>query len=506
MEALAPIDLCSDIKSCQQAGAMRAGRREWIGLAVLALPCLLYSMDLTVLMLAVPHLTADLSPSSTQLLWIVDVYGFLVAGSLITMGTLGDRIGRRRLLMIGAVAFGCASVLAAFAPTAELLIVARAMLGVAAATIAPSTLSLISNMFRDGKQRTIAVGIWVASFSVGGAIGPMLGGLMLEHFWWGSVFLLAVPVMVLLLVLGPRLLPEFRDANAGRIDLRSSALSLAAVLAIIFGVKRISAGAAIAPSLLAIAIGLVLAIVFVRRQTRLAHPLLDLKLFRVRSFAVCLAVYVIGAFAAFGTFLTIAQYLQLVLGFGPGEAGLWTAPSGVAFIVGSLVAPVLVRWINKVYILAAGLALSALGAGLLTQLAAHPSLALMLTGLLMFSFGLSLSFTHAVDLVVNAAPPERAGAASALAETGAELGGAVGIAVLGSIATFVYRATMIDADAPAQATQSLARAVAIAHDDALLTTARDAFMNALTLTSAICAIALLAGSIAAAVLLPKRLG
>src|SRR5688572_26406197 len=213
----------------------RAGRREWIGLAVIALPCLLYSMDLTVLNLAVPHLSAALQPSSAQLLWIIDVYGFLVAGSLITMGTLGDRIGRRRLLMIGAAAFGIGSVIAAFSTSAEMLIATRALLGVAGATLAPSTLSLIRNMFLDPHQRTFAIGVWVTSYSIGGAIGPLLGGVLLEYFWWGSVFLLGVPVMVLLLIVGPKLLPEYRDPNAQPIDIASAVLSLASVLLVIYG-------------------------------------------------------------------------------------------------------------------------------------------------------------------------------------------------------------------------------------------------------------------------------
>src|SRR5688500_7099676 len=258
----------------------KATRREWIGLAVIALPCVLYSMDLTVLHLAVPHLSADLKPSSAQLLWIADIYGFMVAGALITMGTLGDRIGRRRLLMIGAAAFALTSILAAFSTSPEMLIAARALLGLAGATVAPSTLSLIRNMFHDDQQRTFAIGVWITAYSLGGAVGPLLGGLLLEFFWWGSVFLLAVPVMALLLVLGPVLLPEFRDPEAGRLDLFSAALSLVAVLAVIYGLKQFAQdGAGWLPAL-SVAAGLAVGIAFVRRQRTLADPLIDLQLFR----------------------------------------------------------------------------------------------------------------------------------------------------------------------------------------------------------------------------------
>src|ERR687897_2126005 len=222
------------------AAAPRAGRREWIGLGVLALACVLYAMDLTVLHLAVPRLSADLEPSSSQLLWIIDIYGFMVAGALVTMGTLGDRIGRRRLLLIGAAAFGVVSILAAFSTSPEMLIVSRALLGIAGATLAPSTLSLIFHMFADPKERSIAIGFWIGAFSAGAAIGPVLGGAMLELFWWGSVFLLALPVMAALLILGPRVLPEYRDPDAGRLDLVSAGLSVLAVLGVIYGLKEIA--------------------------------------------------------------------------------------------------------------------------------------------------------------------------------------------------------------------------------------------------------------------------
>src|SRR5918997_1661065 len=222
------------------AAPPKAGRKEWIGLAVIALPCLLYSMDLTVLHMAVPQLSRDLKPSSTQLLWIIDIYGFMVAGFLISAGTLGDRIGRRRLLLVGAAMFAAASVAAAYSTTPEMLIVTRALLGLAGATVAPSTLSLIRNMFHDEQQRSTAIGVWITSYSVGGAIGPLIGGVLLESFWWGSVFLIAVPVMALVLILGPFVLPEYRDPRAGLPDFASALLSLGAIIPVILGVKRIA--------------------------------------------------------------------------------------------------------------------------------------------------------------------------------------------------------------------------------------------------------------------------
>ena len=321
----------------------RAGRREWIGLAVIALPCLLYSMDLTVLFLAVPHLTAALQPSSTQLLWITDIYGFLLAGLLITMGTLGDRIGRRRLLLLGAAAFGVASLLAAFSTSPGMLIAARALLGVAGATLAPSTLSLLRAMFQDPRHRTLAIGVWISSFSAGAAIGPLAGGVLLERFWWGSVFLLAVPVMLLLLVLGPRLLPEYRDPDAGRLDLYSAAMSLVAVLLVIWGLKQLAQDGWGLPPALSILAGLAVGVGFVRRQQRLADPLLDLRLFRRRAFSPALAANTLDFFVSFAALLFIAQYLQLVLGLSPLEAGVWMLPSSVGFILGSLLTPLLVR-------------------------------------------------------------------------------------------------------------------------------------------------------------------
>jgi DHA2 family multidrug resistance protein-like MFS transporter len=492
----------------------RAGRREWLGLAVLALPCLVYAMDLTVLNLALPKLSEDLQPSSAQLLWIVDIYGFLVAGLLVTMGTLGDRIGRRRLLLAGAAAFAVASVLAAWSTSAGMLIAARALLGVAGATLAPSTLSLIRNMFADPRQRTVAVSVWITSFAVGGAVGPLVGGVLLEWFWWGSVFLVAVPVMALLLVLGPRLLPEFRDPAAGRLDLASAALSLAAVLAAIYGLKQLAQDG---PGWLAVGCmlaGLLVGVGFVRRQRRLADPLIDVRLLGNRAFSAALTTNLLSFFVGFGALLFTAQYLQLVLGLSPLEAGLWSLPSSAGFILGSMATPLLVRRAAPVAVMAAGLALAAVGFGLLTQLPSSSGLPLLVTGSVIFSLALAPVDTLATDLAVGAAPPERAGAASAITETSAEFGGALGIAILGVIGTAVYRAQMAEAvpagvpdQAAAAARDTLGGAVAVAGQlpervgAALLEVAREAFTQGLHLAAAVSAAASLAFAILVVVLL-----
>ena len=423
----------------------KAGRREWIGLAVLALPCVLYSMDLTVLNLAVPHLTADLQPSSSQLLWIIDIYGFLVAGSLITMGTLGDRIGRRKLLMIGAAAFGAGSVLAAFSNSAEMLIATRALLGVAGATLAPSTLSLIRNMFLDPEQRTFAIGVWITSYSVGGMIGPVVGGVMLQYFWWGSVFLIGVPVMVLLLILGPMLLPEFRDPGAGRLDLISAGMSLGAVLLVIYGLKRIAEDGFGSLPLLFIAAGFLAGLLFVRRQLKLTHPLIDLSLFRIPAFSASLAANLLNCFVAFGAFIYVAQYLQMVQGFTPLRSGMLMIPSSIGFIAGSMLTPRIVRRFRPSYVTGGGLLMAAIGFLVLTRIDASSGVGYLVAGSLIYSIGLALAFTVATDIIVGSAPPERAGAAAAISETFAEFGGALGIAVLGSIGTAIYRRSMADA-------------------------------------------------------------
>ena len=492
----------------------RAGTREWVGLAVLALACLLYVMDLTVLHLAVPSISEDLQPSSAQLLWIIDIYGFMVAGFLITMGTLGDRIGRRKLLLIGAAAFGAVSILAALSTSPEMLIISRALLGIAGATLAPSTLSLIFAMFEDPRQRSIAIGVWISAFSAGSAIGPVLGGILLEQFWWGSVFLLALPVMALLLVLGPIVLPEYKAPDAGRLDLISAALSLIAVLAVIFGLKQIAQDGVGALALGSVAVGLVAGVVWVRRQLTLADPMIDVRLFRIPRFSAALAVNFLAIFMAIGYFLFVAQYLQLVLGLSPLEAGLWSVPSAIGFVVGSNIAPRIVHRVRPAWIIGSGLALAAIGLAILTQVGGADGLAIIVLSSVVISLGFGPVFGLTTELIVGSAPPERAGAASGISETASELGGALGISILGSIGVAIYRAEVgdaipaaIPADAVAAARDTLggATGVAAALPDELATTllevARTAFVHGMQVVAALSFVVAVAVAIVAIVAL-----
>ena len=417
----------------------KATRREWIGLAIIALPCMVYAMDLTVLNLALPAISAELDPSASQLLWIVDAYGFLVAGFLITMGTLGDRIGRRRLLLIGAAAFAAASVIAAFSRSAEMLIAMRALLGVAGATLAPSTMSLIRNMFHDEHERQFAIGVWIAAFSVGGAIGPLVGGLLLQWWWWGAAFLAAVPVMVLLLLLGPKLLPEYRDPDAGALDPLSMVQSLFSVLAVVYGLKRIAEYGTDARGIAVLLVGLALGVLFVRRQKHLAYPFLDVTLFRRPAFSAAIVAYALAGLSMMGVYIFMTQYLQLVLGLTPLQAGIATVPWSLCFTVGSLLAPRLARHWGARRVMVRGLLLAAVGFGITALVVPPYGLWILIAGMLAMSLGMAPVFTVGNELIITTAPAERAGAASALAETSAELSGALGIAVLGSLGMLAYR-------------------------------------------------------------------
>jgi MFS transporter, DHA2 family, multidrug resistance protein len=417
----------------------RAGRKEWIALGVLALPLLLVSMDVSVLYFAVPFISQDLGVSATEQLWIFDIYGFVLAGLLITMGSLGDRIGRRKLLVFGAIAFGLASVAAAYAQNPEQLIAARAVLGIGGATLMPSTLALIRNMFHDPAQRSKAIAFWSAVMMGGISLGPVLGGFLLEHFWWGSVFLINTPAMVLLLVLAPVLLPEFKTPAKGRFDLLSSLLSLAAVLPVIWGIKELAANGIETLPIVSIVAGLIVGVGFVQRQRTADHPMIELAMFRNRAFSGALAANTIGTLALVGNAVFMTQYLQLVLGMSPLKAALWSLVPSVAVGAAAPVGSVLAQKIDRAYVLGIGFVVAAAGFGVLTQMHVDSSLVVLLVGAGLLAAGLVMVMSLVTEAIVGAVAPERAGSASALMETCSEFGGALGIAVLGSIGTAAYR-------------------------------------------------------------------
>ena len=422
--------------------ARPATRRDWTGLAVIALPCAVYAMDMTVLNLALPQISTELKPTAAELLWMVDIYGFFVAGFLITMGTLGDRFGRRRLLLIGAAAFAASSTLAAWADSAATLIAARALMGIAGATLAPSTLSLIRNMFHAPHERQFAIGVWIATYSAGSAIGPLVGGVLLQWFGWSSVFLAGVPPMLLLLVLGPRLLPEYRDPAAGRIDPASVLLSLGAVLGGVFALKHLAEHGPSWAAGAGLALGLAMGVAFVRRQRRIDYPLMDLSLFARPAFAAAITAYALSALAMLGIYVFVTQYLQLVLGLSPLAAGLAVLPWSLGFLAGSLLTPRLVRHVAPVTLIVRGLAVGSVGFAMLAMAQGPWALTLIVVSTVVMSLALAPVFTVGNEIVITSAPAERAGAASALSETSAELSGALGIAVLGSLGTALYRHTL----------------------------------------------------------------
>jgi DHA2 family multidrug resistance protein-like MFS transporter len=490
----------------------RAGRSEWLGLAVLALPAMLLFMMLTILFLAIPRLAADLEPSNTQLLWIIDIYGFLMAGFLVTMGTVGDRIGHRRLLMVGAAAFIVVSVIAANTSDPGLMILWRAILGVAAATQMPATLGLIFTMFHDPRQRGIAVGVWAGGISVGVGLGPLIGGALVEVLSWRSAFLVAVPVMAVVLIAAPLLLPKHRNSQAGRLDPFSVVLSLATLLPVIYGVKELSKSEAVTVPLLSIAVGVAFGVWFVTRQLRLSEPLLDVRLFANRTVSGALGVFLLAAIALSGVYLLFTQYLQLVEGLSPLQAGLWILPAAALLVIVSTGSPILVRRVRPGSLIAVGLAVQVIGYLMLTQVGSAQGLPLLVAGFMVLYPAVAPSMVLTTDLVVGSVPPQKAGTASGLATTCSDLGISLGVAIIGSIGAAVYR-NQIDGALPSGLPPEAATASGDSLDGAIAATetlpaelgaavlepAREAFTSGLNMAALTAAVIAAGAAIVAAV-------
>ncbi|MFF4488381.1 MFS transporter [Streptomyces sp. NPDC001544] len=494
--------------SVTREGEKRPGR--WLALSVLVLAVLLVAVDATVLGLATPYISEDLRPTGTQLLWIGDVYSFVIAGLLVSMGSLGDRIGRKRILLGGATAFGAISVLNAYATTPELMILARALLGVAGATLMPATLALIRTLFHDPRERSLAVGIWGATASAGTAVGPVAGGFLLEHFWWGSVFLINLPVMAVLVLVGIRTLPEYRDPSPGPWDLISVALSLVGMIGLVYAVKEAATHGFTRATLGVGLLGAAALYGFVHRQLTVPAPLLNMRLFRDRGFSGAVVADLLTVLGLSGLVFFLSQYLQLVQGRHPFEAGLAELPGGIGAVVAGLVAGRAARRLSVRAVVSGGLAAMGLALAALTTSTRSTGYPLIGAALLVVGVGAGFSFTVTADVILASVPKEQAGAASAVSETAYELGAALGIALLGSIMTAAYHDFTAPAGTPEAAHESLGAAVRAAADlpphtaEPLLAAARDSFVQGLHLASGAGSAVLLATAVGAWFLLKEQ--
>jgi DHA2 family multidrug resistance protein-like MFS transporter len=509
--------------------------RDWVALALLMFPVLLVAVDNTALTFALPAIARSLSASGVQLLWIIDAYPLVLAGLLVAMGSLGDRIGRRRLLFVGSAGFAAVSAVTAFAPSAEWLIAGRAGLGLFGAMLMPSTLSLIRNIFPQPNRRRLAVAIWAAGFSGGAALGPIAGGWLVEHFWWGAVLLVAVPIILPLLLLGPALIPESRDPSPGRVDVPSVILSLLVMVPVVYGIKALATHGPDPAAFASIGAGLFMGYVFVRRQRALAAgqkksqkvgpktgrstaPMLDVSLFGNRIFSTAIIANVLALFSYNGFILFLAQHLQLLEGQSPSAAGVAMVPALIATVLAGLLVVPLVRKVRPGFVVAGGLLLSAAGYFIVAFGDHSHGPSLLLAALLVLCLGVGAAETISNDLILGAAPADKAGAAAAISETGYEVGSLLGTAILGSILTASYQGNLRLPDgmsglAPAAATkqagETLAGAVELARmlpaplAEAVTAAARTAFDSGVHVTAAIALVLMSGACVLAAVVLRK---
>ncbi|MDX2595636.1 MULTISPECIES: MFS transporter [Streptomyces] len=490
--------------------APAAGANRWVVLVVLCVSLLLVALDATVLHVAVPAVTEDLRPGAIELLWIVDVYPLVCASLLILFGTLGDRIGRRRVLLLGYALFGVASAVAALAPSAQTLILARALLGVGGAMIMPATLSILRQVFPDRRERALAIGIWSAVAAVGAAVGPLLGGFLLEHFWWGSVFLVNIPLMLVSLPVGRLLLPESRGDRDGPWDVVGALMAAGGLFGVVLGVKRLGGGEPVASllTLVPLLLGGTLIVLFVRRQGRCAHPLVDLRMFRRAAYSTSVGCIVLAMLALVGLELIAAQYLQLVLGLSPLQTGLRLLPLTVAAMAAGLAGARMLRRFGPRRMVCFGFCLTAAAVLTLTAMGGTDDAGLLLFGFVLLGFGLETTLFGAYESMLSEAPAEQAGGAAAIGETSYQLGAGIGIALLGSVMNASYAPGLASVPGvPSRASAAAGHSLGEAYDvagrlggsagAALRRAARDSFVHGLHVTLLVSAGLLLLGAVMA---------
>ncbi|GAU66309.1 drug transporter [Streptomyces sp. NBRC 110611] len=492
------------------------GANRWTVLIVLCVSLLFVALDTTILYVAVPSVTEDLRPGPVELLWIVDVYPLIAASLLILFGTLGDRVGRRRVLLLGYGLFGLASAIAALAPNPQILMVARALLGIGGAMIMPATLSILRQVFPDRRERAVAIGVWSAVAAVGAAVGPVLGGFLVENFWWGSVFLINIPMMTVMLLVGRWLLPESRGERNGPWDVTGAVVASLGVLGIVLGVKRIGSGAAVIgpTTLLPIVLGTVLLIVFVRRQRRRAHPLIDMRLFARPAFGTSVGCIVLAMLALVGLQLIAVQYLQLVLGLSPLQTGVRMLPLVFSAMAAGLTGSKMLHVLGPRAMVSLGFVLTAIAVLTLTAMSDHDQPWLLAGGFVLLGFGFQSTLFGAYESMLSEAPAEQSGGAAALGETSYQLGAGIGVALLGSVMNAAYAPGLAQvAGVPARASEAAAHSLGEAYKvaaglhgaarDVLREAARDSFVRGLHITLISSAVLLLVGA-AIALRLPRR--
>lgn len=416
----------------------KATWKEWFGLAVLTLAVFMLATDMSILYLAMPTIAADLEPTATQMLWIIHVGELLAVGFALTMGRMGDNIGRRRLLVIGVSVYGLASLLAAFSTSALMLILVRALLGIATATIMPSTMSLFRNMFKDPKQFSLAIAINLSAFGAGMSLGPPIGGLLLDTFWWGSIFLINVPVAALLVISSP-VLPEYRNLGTKYMDLVSVLLSSTALIALVFGLQELANNGFNAMYISAVVIGAALGYMFIRRQKKSENPLLDLRLFKISRLTISLFIVSFVLFVTVGADMLFAQFLQAIKGLSPIEAGLYLIAPAISGTLGTLAAPILIRWMRPAFAMIFGLLIAIIGAVIVVTNIHDAPVVTLVVGLSLLGFGGGPAMTLTSEQIVGSVPQEKAGSASAISDVGTGLGSALSIALIGSIGMLIYR-------------------------------------------------------------------
>ncbi|WP_328924934.1 MFS transporter [Streptomyces sp. NBC_00190] len=494
----------------QRLRAASGGANRWVVLAVLCVSLVLVALDATILHVAVPSITEDLRPGSIELLWIVDAYPLVCASLLILFGTLGDRVGRRRVLLLGYGLFGVASAIAALADNAQVLIAARALLGIGGAMIMPATLSILRQVFPDRRERALAIGIWTAVAAIGAASGPVLGGFLVQHYWWGSVFLINIPLMALILPLGRWLLPESKGSCDGPWDVTGALMAAAGVLGSVLGIKRLGAERQLldAQALVPLVLGVALLVLFVRRQKRRTHPLIDMRMFSRAAFSTSVGCIVLAMLALVGLELIAVQYLQLVLHLSPLATGLRLLPLTFAAMAAGATGSYTLARIGPRTMVSLGFLLTAFAVLLLTFMGQHDRPVLLTAGFILLGFGLQTTLFAAYESMLSEAPADTAGGAASIGETSYQLGAGMGIALLGSVMNAAYapgiaRVPGVSPADSASAAHSLGEAYQIAvhlggpAGAALYAAARNSFVHGLHVTLLVSAGLLLAGAVMA---------